>query len=208
VTPDASFIMIHGGRPMLSIRDFRICFLYVSVVICMMTNFSTHQLLAFEKDRPSKVMLKIENWQEVQKRVATHKGKVVVVDIWTTTCLSCVEEFPKFVALQKKYGKDKVVCISVNCDYDGIESKPPKYYREDVLKFLRKKHATFENVMLDLSFIAFLDKVKLESTPAILVYGPAAKLVKRFDNDDAKSEKDEYSMKDVQALIERLLKNK
>ncbi|MCH7685739.1 MAG: TlpA family protein disulfide reductase [Planctomycetes bacterium] len=171
-----------------------------------MTIFSTHQSMAFEKNQSSNVTLTIKNWQDVQKLVATHKGKVVVVDIWTTTCLACLVEFPKFAALQKKYGKDKVVCISVNCDYDGIESKPPKYYREDVLKFLRKKHATFENVMLDLSFIAFLDKIKLESTPAILVYGPATKLAKRFDNDDAKSEKDEYSMKDVQALIERLLK--
>ena len=191
---------------MLSTRSIRTCLLSLSALICLMTIFSTHPSMAFEKNQSSNVTLTIKNWEQVQKLVATHKGKVVVVDIWTTTCLGCLVEFPKFAALQKQYGKDKVVCISVNCDYDGIESKPPKYYREDVLKFLRKKHATFENVMLDLSFIAFLDKVKLESTPAILVYGPATKLVKRFDNDDAKSEKDDYLMEDVEALIERLLK--
>ena len=190
---------------MRSIRNIRIGVLYVSALICLMTIFSTNPSRAFEKN-PSKVTLKIKNWQDLQKLVATHKGKVVVVDIWTTTCLACVEEFPKFVALQKKYGKDKVVCISVNCDYDGIESKPPKYYRSKVLKFLRKNNASFENVMLNVPFIAFLDKIKLESTPAILVYGPDTQLAKRFDNDDAKSEKDDYSMKDVQALIERLLK--
>lgn len=191
---------------MRSIRSIRTCILYVSALICLMAIFSTHQSMAFEKNQSSNVTLKIKNWQDVQKLVVTHKGKVVVVDIWTTTCLSCVEEFPKFVALQKKYGKDKVVCISVNCDYDGIESKPPKYYRDKVLKFLRKNNASFENVMLNVPFLAFLDKIELESTPAILVYGPDAKLAKRFDNDDAKSEKDDYSMKNVQALIERLLK--
>ncbi|MCH7988469.1 MAG: TlpA family protein disulfide reductase [Planctomycetes bacterium] len=191
---------------MRSIREIRFCFPYFIAVICMLTFFSTHQLMAFEKKQPSNVTLKIKNWQDVQKRVATHKGKVVVVDIWTTTCLTCVEEFPKFAALQKKYGKDKVICISLNCDYDGIESKPPKYYREKVLKFLRKQNASFENVMLNVPFLAFLDNIKLESTPAILVFGPSTKLAKRFDNDDAKSEKDDYLMEDVEALIERLLK--
>lgn len=198
--------MIHGGRPMRSIREIRTGILYVSAVIFPITIFSTHQSMAFEKNHSSNVTLKIKNWKEVQKLIATHKGKVVVVDIWTTTCLTCVEEFPKFVALQKKYGKDKVVLISLNCDYDGIESKPPKYYREKVLKFLKKNNASFGNVMLNVPFIDFLDKIELSSTPAILVYGPDAKLAKRFDSDEAKSEKDEYSMKDVQALIERLLK--
>jgi len=172
----------------------------------MMMLFSTHQIMAVEKKLPSKVTLTVEKWQEVQKRVATHKGKVVVINIWTTTCLTCLEEFPKFAAWQKKYGKNKVVCISLNCDYDGIESKPPKYYREKVLKFLRKQNASFENVMLNVPFLTFLEKIKLESTPAILVYGPSTQLAKRFDNDAAKSEKDDYSMKDVEALIERLLK--
>ena len=146
---------------MRSIRDIRIVFLHVSLLIGMMTVFSMHPLTAFEKNQPPNVTLKIENWQDVQKRIATHKGKVVVVDIWTTTCLTCVEEFPKFAALQKKYGKDKVICISLNCDYDGIESKPPKYYREKVLKFLRKQNASFENVMLNVPFLAFLDNIKL-----------------------------------------------
>ena len=62
--------------------------------------------------------------------------------------------------------------------------------------------------MLNVPFITFLDDIELESTPAILVYGPDSKLAKRFDNDTAKSEKDDFSMKDVEALIERLLKMK
>jgi thiol-disulfide isomerase/thioredoxin len=193
---------------MRSNSDIRMCFLFVQGLICLMMVLSTHQSMAFEKKQSSEVLLEINNWQGVQKLVAAHKGKVVVIDIWTTTCLTCVEEFPKFVALQKKYGKDKVVCISVNCDYDGIESKPPKYYRKKVQKILKKNHASFENVMLNVSFLEFLDAIKLESTPAILVYGPDVILAKRFDNDDSKSEKDDYSMKDVEALIEQLLKMK
>ena len=180
---------------------------FQSILICLAIVFPAHQTTAVEKKKPAEVTVQIQSWKEVHKNIAAHKGKVVVVDIWTTTCLSCIEEFPKFVELRKKFGKDKVVLVSLNCDYDGIKSKPPKYYRENVLKFLKKNKATFENIMLNISFLSFLDEIKLNSTPAILIYDQTGKLAKRFDNDDAKSEKEDFSMNDVEALIERLLKN-
>lgn len=180
---------------------------FQSILICLAIVLTARQTTALEKKKPAEVTVQIQSWKEVHKNIASHKGKVVVVDIWTTTCLSCIEEFPKFVELRKKFGKDKMVLVSLNCDYDGIKSKPPEYYRENVLKFLKKNKATFDNVMLNVSFLAFLEEIKLDSTPAILIYDQTGKLAKRFDNDDAKSEKEDFSMNDVEALIERLLKN-
>ncbi|MBT4863941.1 MAG: TlpA family protein disulfide reductase [Planctomycetaceae bacterium] len=168
--------------------------------------------VAAEKPRTSKkevkpaVELKVRSWKGLQKLVAAHKGKVVVVDIWTTTCGTCVEEFPKFAALQKQFPKDKIALISLNCDYDGIKDKPPEFYRADVTKFLRKQNATFENVMLNIAFIDFLDQVDLSSTPAVLVYRPNGKLAKRFDNDKAEKLEDEFTIKDVKQQIAKLLK--
>lgn len=151
------------------------------------------------------VRLQAMNWNEVQKLIARHKGKVVVVDIWTTTCPACLKKFPDFVELQKRY-KNNVACISVNCDYDGIEGKPPKFYRPHVLKFLRKQNATFDNVLLTISFLDFLNKIDLASTPAMLVYDKTGKLAKRFDNDDAATAEDEFTMKQVEQLVARLVK--
>jgi thiol-disulfide isomerase/thioredoxin len=151
------------------------------------------------------VKLEVRSWKGLEKLVATHKGKVVVVDIWTTTCGACIEEFPKFAALRKQFPSEKVVLISVNCDYDGIEGKPPSFYRADVMKFLREQHATFENIMLDIALIDFLDLIDLSSSPAILVYRPDGKLAKRFDNDDAEKIADEYSVDDVKQKIAELL---
>lgn len=151
------------------------------------------------------VRLKIAGWDDVEKMAGVQRGKVVLIDIWTTTCLTCVAEFPKFVELQRKYGSEKVICISVNCDYDGIATKPPEYYRDGVLEFLRLHRAQFKNVLLHVPFIDFLDKLELSSTPAILVYGPDGKLARRFDNDNALSETDEYHIDDVSKLIDQLL---
>lgn len=151
------------------------------------------------------VKLRIVDWKAVEKLVASKKGKVVVVDIWTTTCGTCVEEFPKVVALQKKLGRKHLACISVACDYDGIKDKPPKHYAPGVLKFLKKQNATFDNVLLTVPFIDFLDQIDLSSTPALLVYGRDGKLVKRFDNDKAEKIADEFTFDDVESLVKRLI---
>lgn len=158
-----------------------------------------------ESSAKDNVRLSVTDWKGVQKLVGQNKGKVVVIDIWTTTCPGCLTKFPKFVALGKAHPK-AVALISVNCDYDGVKDKPPKHYRPDVMKFLKKQNATFTNVMLDISFIDFLEKVKLESTPAVFVYDKTGKLAKRFDNDNATKVADEYTMKQVAALVKKLAK--
>ena len=158
-----------------------------------------------DQSRTDEVALSVTSWDDVQQLAARHRGKVVVIDIWTTTCLTCVEEFPKFVELQQKYGKDKLACISVNCDYDGIEPKPPQWYRDDVLKFLQHNQATFENVMLDLSLLDFMELIGLNSTPAILIYGRDGKLARRFDNDISTSADEGFTMQQVAAVIDRSL---
>ncbi len=156
-------------------------------------------------DKPAKIALQVQGWPAIQKLVKRHPGKVVVLNVWTTTCGTCLKEFPKFVQMQKDFGADKLVCVSVNCDYDGIKGKPPAFYRADVMKVLTKHNATFPNVMLDEALIDFLEQRKLSSTPAMYVYGPDGKLAKRFDNDDAEKEEDEFTIGDVRNLIGRLL---
>ena len=80
------------------------------------------------------VTLKAGTWADVQKLIGASKGKIVVVDFWSTSCLPCKKEFPNLVKLDRDH-PDKLVCISVNLDYAGIRSKPPEYYRPRVEKF-------------------------------------------------------------------------
>jgi len=182
-------------------------------VLAMFVVLAVSAVNAAEKKAPVKqgdtkqtVNVKVRSWKSFERLVRSHKGKVVVVDIWTTTCGACLEEFPNFAALGRKYSRDQIALVSLNCDYDGVPDKPPAFYRDDVLKFLRKQRATFDNVLLDVPFIDFLDQVDLASTPAILVYAPDGRLVKRFDNDDALKIEDEYSIDDVKRLVDMLVK--
>ncbi len=49
-------------------------------------------------------------------RLSDFRGKVVLMNFWTTWCTACVGEMPALVALQKKYG-DQLVILGVSLDY-------------------------------------------------------------------------------------------
>ena len=119
------------------------------------------------------------------------------------------EDFkPNLVKLHEKRAKDGVVCMSLSCDYAGIKSKPPEFYRERVLKFLQKQKATFQNLLSSVPADELFEKMNLASIPAVYVYGRDGKLVKRFDNEQARTEEENFTYEDVTALVEKLLAEK
>jgi thiol-disulfide isomerase/thioredoxin len=156
----------------------------------------------------SKVSLEIVDWDQTQKLVAAHKGKIVVLDAWSTSCQPCMKEFPNLVKLHQKYGGKGLACMSLSCDYQGIKNKPPEFYRERVLKFLEKQGAVFQNLLASVPADELYDKMELASIPAVFVYGRDGKLVKRFDNEQVKSEDENFTYADVVKLVEELMKAK
>jgi len=49
-------------------------------------------------------------------RLSDFRGKVVLMNFWTTWCTACVSEMPALVALQKQH-RDNLVIIGVSLDY-------------------------------------------------------------------------------------------
>ncbi|HEY2253682.1 MAG TPA: TlpA disulfide reductase family protein, partial [Planctomycetaceae bacterium] len=130
------------------------------------------------------------------------------LDAWSTSCPPCMKEFPNLVKLHHKYGGKEVVCMSLSCDYAGIKNKPPEYYRERVLKFLDKEQAVFQNLLSSVPAEELFDKMGISSIPAVYVYGPDGKLAKRFDNEQAKTEEDNFTYADINKLVDELVKKK
>ena len=153
------------------------------------------------------VKLQILDWEATQKLIASKKGKVVVVDAWSTSCIPCMKEFPNLVALHQKHGKD-VACVSLNLDYIGLAAKPPEFYRERVLKFLTDKKAEFDNVLSNVESDKMYENLEIPSIPAVLVYDRQGKLVKTFDSSEASTEEEAFTYADVTALVEKLLRTK
>lgn len=128
------------------------------------------------------IELHAKNWDEALAFVAEHKGKVVVVDVWSTSCEPCLQEFPHLVALQQRQPND-VVCISFACDFIGAKNKPVDYYRERVLKALvERKAETLFNLISTVPADELFQQMDLDSIPAVYVFDREGKLSKRFDN--------------------------
>ena len=51
-----------------------------------------------------------------QVRLADLRGKVVLINFWTTWCTACVAEMPELIALQKQHG-DRLAIIGVSLDF-------------------------------------------------------------------------------------------
>jgi thiol-disulfide isomerase/thioredoxin len=103
------------------------------------------------------------------KAIEQNKGKVVVVDFWTTSCPPCRKEFPNLVELHNKYGADRVACISVSLD-DREEY-------DEALKFLRGQKAWFANFLLDNNHADIAKHWELNAFPTIVVYDQQGKQV-------------------------------
>lgn len=157
------------------------------------------------KKEAEEVALEIMNFEQVEALIAKKKGKIVVMDCWATWCSPCVKEFPGLVKLHKKYGAEKIACISLSFDNDGAtEIKDAK---AAVLEFLKEQEATFDNLLSEEASDELYAKMKLSAIPAVYVYDAEGKQVRRFDNSDRKKKKN-FTYEDVEALVEELMAGK
>jgi thiol-disulfide isomerase/thioredoxin len=129
------------------------------------------------------VKLDTLNYDEIQERIASKKGKVVVLDAWSTSCPPCMKDFHNLVELHKQYGPEELACISLSFDYEGLGK--PEEVREPVLTFLKSQGATFDNLMSNEESDVLYRKFKLNAVPAVFVYDRLGKLRERFESEGA-----------------------
>jgi len=151
------------------------------------------------------VTVEVKSWAEVQQLVADQRGKIVVVDVWSTWCVPCMREFPNLVQLHRQF-PDKVACISVDIDYIGLKEEPPTSFADKVLEFVSKHEATFPNVISSDPDEDVLNAVGVASIPAVLVYDREGNLRKKFTNDDGEYGEESFTYaQHIIPLVKELL---
>ena len=101
--------------------------------------------------------------------IARQRGKVVVVDVWATYCPPCMRDFHHLVELHHQYDPQKVACISLSLDNEGLA--PLDQVVPRVLRFLNQQRATIDNVIMLEDSDRVLRALQLASIPTVLVYG-------------------------------------
>ena len=152
-----------------------------------------------ETPLPATVELQILDFDGIEKLLASHHGKVVVMDAWSTSCEPCVREFPNLVALSKKYPADKLACVSLSFDYYGGET--PDELAPAIREFLQGQGATFDNILSSTPDNELYKKLDLSAIPAVFVYHRDGSLARRFDNEAD----GEFTYDDIEPFVATLI---
>jgi len=131
----------------------------------------------------------------IAKAVVSHRGEVVVLDVWATWCGPCVKEFPRLAKWNAKYGPEGLAVIAVSIDNE--EDRESK-----VLPFLRKQDTEGVDLLQYIggdhdAMVNSIDREWAGEVPALFIYDRAGKRVASLPG--------EREAKDVEARIEDVL---
>ncbi len=131
-------------------------------------------------DSNGKVTLERLNWKQLQARLAENqKIKYTMVDAWATTCGPCKENFAHVLEMHEKFADKGLQVISLSLDDPESDAAI-----KEAKKFLESKKSNIINILLDEGEGVGFEKLHINSIPAVFVYGPDGKEVKRFTMDD------------------------
>ncbi len=123
-------------------------------------------LVAGASAAPPEVRVSVVKYAGLGEEVRRHRGKVVLVDFWSDTCVPCKKRFPHLVEMSDRYRDRGLVVISVNVDPNPQQ----KEVQDKALKFLQAQKAAFTNLMLDEPAAEWSKKLGIESLPAVFVF--------------------------------------
>ncbi|MDX1965414.1 MAG: TlpA disulfide reductase family protein [Pirellulales bacterium] len=146
------------------------------------------------------VKLETVSFDRLQTELAGMRGKVVVLDCWATYCTPCIQEFPHLVELSESRPADKLQCVSLSFDYQGVDELSE--LQPKVLEFLQAQKASrVRNFLSSDEDGVLYEKFGFGAIPVVRVYDQTGALVKQFSN----SGKEKFTYADVTALVNKLL---
>lgn len=154
-------------------------------------------------DQPQ-ATVKLASYEELQDLLKQQVGHPVIVDVWSTSCIPCMREFPHLVQLSEKY-QGQLRCISLNVDYIGLKKKGPESYVPAVQEFLSQQNATqVINLASSDADRKILKALEVGAMPAILIFDAQGELVERFTDSNTGDDGLTYEG-DIIPVVERLL---
>jgi len=127
------------------------------------------------------------------KLVASHKGKVLLVDFWATWCKPCRAQTPELVKLSQKLRGRGLDVVTISADEPEQEAAALKLLKDDGVS----GPAYLKKAMDDDEFDRLIDAKWSGALPALFLYDRSGKKVRSFVG--------ETPVRDVEAAVEKLL---
>jgi len=148
-----------------------------------------------DEQSPDNSSMQAINFQQWLLQRQTYRGRILVVDMWATWCISCIERFPKMVALDKKYAARGVQIVAINLDdRDDVEAIAKS--------FLHSVRAHFPNYRMDENLMQAFEKLQLTGIPVVIIYDRQGRQRYRLTGDNPNKQ---FTDRDVETAIQQLL---
>ena len=151
---------------------------------------------------PAEVKLEPIKFADFKARLAQNptKAKYTIVDAWASNCAPCKENFPHLVAMHAKYASKGLEVVSLSLD-DREDGRALQSARD----FLKEKKAVFANFYIDEEFGAGFEHLDIGAIPAVFLYGPDGKELRRFTMMDPDNQ---FTYDDVDEAVKAILDGK
>ncbi|WP_395376152.1 TlpA disulfide reductase family protein [Marinicella sp. W31] len=145
----------------------------------------------------SKTELKTTTLAEWPEKLKAYQPNIVVLDLWATWCISCLERFPHMVEMHNQYKDKGVIFVSLL-----LEDPEEPQAIEMARKFLDKQQADFDHYFMNENLMHSFEQLDLLGIPAVFIYASDGSLAYRLTNDNPNKQ---FTEGDVQTAIQTLL---
>ena len=150
--------------------------------------------------KDAEVKLTTVKYDAMIRQIAATKARLTVADAWATWCGPCKKNFPHLVEMHRKYADKGIAFASISLDN---VAKPADLAA--ATEFLAEKKAHFTNFVLDETMEDGFDRLDITSIPAVFLFGPDGKVVRRFTLDDPNNQ---FTYEQVEAAVQEFLAGK
>lgn len=140
------------------------------------------------------VPVSFEQWQDIR---ASHIPAILVVDLWASWCVPCLERFPEMIRMSREYQQRGVHFVSLSLD-DRDDLDSIMFANE----FLKKNQPPFNNYFLDEDIIDGFEKLDILGVPAVEIYARDGSRAYRLTGDNPNAQ---FTEDDVENAIKALL---
>ena len=155
------------------------------------------QLLIAQPALAADTRMQVISLAELPAVVAQARPDVLVVDIWASWCISCIERFPDMVAMAAGYSGEGVVFFTLNLD-DPKDQAGIDWSNE----FLARIGADFPNYHLQEKLTESFEALDLNAIPVVLIYDGSGQERYRLTNDNPNNQ---FTKADIEAAVQALL---
>lgn len=166
--------------------------------LCLSFNINANTLKSDQSETDFELDFHTVTYDQWLKTLEGYKDTILVVDMWATWCISCLERFPHMVEMNKQYQGQSVTFVSLLLE-DPEEPEAIAMAK----KFLIKQKADFTHYFMDENLMLSFEKLDLLGIPAVFIYDKKGSLMHKLTGDNPNKQ---FTEKDIQEAIDALIK--